>query len=262
MAKKSSSYKEIVGIIGGIGPEATNYFTSLLVKLRLPYATKDQEHIPYLLFNNPQIPDRSKHILFEGENPVPEMVKTGRLLKQIGATFLVMPCNTSHPFVGEIEKGVGLPVMNMITLTVQHIAENYGSDVTVGVLGTDGTIKSEIYQETFKQIAPDISVVLPDAKMQFDVMKAIYDIKASSVSELNAQLLYNAAQKLKQQGATIIVLGCTEIPLALKEEVCNFVRIDPMELLAAKVIEKTLKGKEKAAEKQPMHHSKLMGHIV
>lgn len=243
MLKNHNLYKELAGIIGGVGPEATNYFTSLLVKLRLPFAIKDQDHIPFLLFNNPQIPDRSKHILFNGENPVPEIVKTGLLLKNVGATFLVIPCNTAHTFTKEIEKGVGLPVMNMIAITVSHIYKTYGKNVKVGLLATDGTIKSEIYQETFEQVAPNISLLLPHAKTQMDIMKAIYEIKAFSVNKRNANLLYHAAQELKQRGATIIILGCTEIPLALTENICNFDRIDPMEILAKKVIDRTVRNK-------------------
>ena len=88
---QANPYKEIAGIIGGIGPEATSYFTSLLIKFRLHYAAKDQDHIPYLLFNNPQIPDRTEFILNNSAvNPLPEIVKTGLALKNAGATFLVM----------------------------------------------------------------------------------------------------------------------------------------------------------------------------
>jgi len=240
---QEDNYKELVGIIGGVGPEATNYFTSLLIKLRLPYATKDQDHIPYLLFNNPQIPDRSKHILFNGENPIPEIIKTGLLLKRAGATFLVIPCNTAHTFTEEMEKGIGLPILSMVDVTAQHIYETYGKDVTVGVLATDGTVQSGTYQKAFTRIAPEMSVLFPDTKGQMDVMRAIYEIKAFSVNELNSQLLYNAAQKLRQKGATIIILGCTEIPLAFTDKMNDFITIDPMEITARKVISRTVKSK-------------------
>lgn len=236
--KSEGNYKELVGIIGGVGPEATNYFTSLLLKLRLPYANKDQDHIPYLLFNNPQIPDRTKYLLFGSESPIEELIRTGDSLKKAGATFLVIPCNAAHSFTKEIEESVGLPVMNMIDLTVQYIRDTYGKDVTVGLLATDGTIKSKIYQKTFNRITPEISIVLPDEKSQANVMKAIYEVKAFSTNENNFQLLFQSASKLKQKGASVIILGCTEIPLALTPEKCDFNRVDPMEILARKVIER------------------------
>ena len=245
-----SSFNHLVGIIGGVGPEATNYFTSLLTKLR-GNVKKDQDHIPFLLFNNPQIPDRSGYLLYNQENPVPEMVDTGLLLKKAGATFLVIPCNTAHAFTEEIEKNVGIPVMNMIDLTVQYISKTYGQNATVGLLATNGTVKSNIYQDVFKKEAPKMKLVLPDEKDQINVMKAIYEIKSFSVNKNNTRLLSNAAANLKEQGATIIILGCTEIPLALSKEICNFERIDPMEILAERVIAKMLKGKEKVSIKFP-----------
>jgi aspartate racemase len=243
-----SSFHHLVGIIGGVGPEATNYFTSLLVKMR-GNVQRDQDHIPFLLFNNPQIPDRSGYLLYNQENPVPEMVQTGLFLKRAGATFLVIPCNTAHAFTQEIEKGVGLPVMSMVDLTVQYIVKTYGNDVTVGLLGTNGTVHSKIYQETFAKIAPDISVLVPEEKSQTNVMKAIYEIKSFSVNEQNKRLLSEATEELKKRGATIIILGCTEIPLALPKEACDFERIDPMEVLAEKVIAKTLQSAFKIPQK-------------
>jgi aspartate racemase len=151
----SNYFDQLVGIIGGTGPEATNYFTSLLVKLR-GHVGSDQEHIPFLLLNNPQIPDRSKHLLFNGESPLPEMVETGLLLKRAGATFLVIPCHTAHVFTEELEAGVGLPVMNMIDLTITHLSKAFGKKIKVGLLATDGTLTSNTYKQAIEKIAPSM----------------------------------------------------------------------------------------------------------
>src|SRR5688572_8890740 len=156
--QSATYFNQLVGIIGGVGPEATNYFTSLLVKIR-GHVAKDQDHIPYLLFNNPQIPDRSKYLLYGGEDPLPDLVFSGLQLKKAGATFLVIPCNTAHTFTTELEKRVDLPIINMIDLTVNHIREQYGNDVSVGLLATDGTIKSNTYQDACRRVSPNISVV-------------------------------------------------------------------------------------------------------
>ena len=239
----SNYFDQLVGIIGGTGPEATNYFTSLLVKLR-GHVGSDQEHIPFLLLNNPQIPDRSKHLLFSGESPLPEMVDTGLLLKRAGATFLVIPCNTAHAFTEELEAGVGLPVMNMIDLTISHISKAYGKKIKVGLLDTDGTLTSRTYNHAISKIAPSMSLITPNKKNQADVMKAIYKIKKYSSDEQSFNLLSNASMQLIKDGASVIILGCTEIPLALSKEKCNFQRVDPMEILAKNVIERTLMSKK------------------
>lgn len=231
----------MAGIIGGMGSEASNYFVSLLLKLRLPYVTKDQDHIPYLLFNNPQIPDRSDYMLGKSDtNPLEEMVKTGMALKNAGATFLVMTCNTAHAFAHHIEEEVGLPFVNIVDETVSYVRRVHGEKVTVGVLGTTGTIESQLYQQSFARASEEITVLLPDHDEQSAIMEAIYDIKSSSVNQGNTQVLYDAAHKLFSRGASVIILGCTEIPLALKTEKCRFFRVDPMEILAQKVIERTL----------------------
>ncbi len=242
--KKSDSYTEIAGIIGGIGPEATNHFTSLLVQLRLQYATKDQDHIPFLLFNNPQIPDRTEYLLKKSDiNPISEIIKTGIALKNAGATFLVMPCNTAHAFSQTIEEEVGLPLINMLDETATHVERVYGDKATVGVLATTGTIETQLFEKSFGNISKNITVLTPDAAEQAEVMRAIYDIKSNSVNDGNVQVLYAAANRLMSRGASIIILGCTEIPLALKAEKCKFFRVDTLEVLAQKVLERTLLSK-------------------
>lgn len=238
--KLTDTYTELLGIIGGVGPEASNYFVSLLIKLRRKDAKTDQDHIPFLLFNNPQIPDRTSYLLYSGENPLPELVATGMVLKNAGATFIVIPCNTAHAFVEQVESMVGLEVLNMIRLTAEHIVEKYGTKVTVGILGTDGTMKSKLYEKTFAVVSKDAIVIVPDEAMQKKVMGAIYDIKASSVNNSNFSILHEAAEELVRRGAQIVILGCTEIPLALTKSNCVFPIVDPMEILAQKAIEKVI----------------------
>ncbi len=235
----ASSFNQLVGVIGGTGPEATTYFTSLLVKLR-GHVKRDQEHIPFLVYNNPQIPDRSRYLLYGGEYPLPEMIRSGLVLKKAGATFLVIPCNTAHAFVEELAHEVKLPVISMVEESAKYIAAKYGDDVKVGLLATTGTVKTNIYQQVFFKVAPKISVLVPDQESQAEVMKACYDIKKFSVDEESYELLHKAAKKLMIQGAQVIILGCTEIPLALTKQKCDFNRVDPMEVLAKKVLEQTL----------------------
>lgn len=240
---------ELAGIIGGVGPEATNYFTSLLVKLR-GQVRYDQDHIPYLLFNNPQIPDRSQYLMYGGENPLPEMIHSGLLLKKAGATFLVIPCNTAHAFVAQLQEEVGLPVINMIDVTAQYIADRYGRKVRVGLLATTGTVMSRLYQNSFKKIASNIKVIIPNEKTQEKVMKATYEIKRFSVDNYSIETLTAAAKELTAKGASVIILGCTEFPLALTKETGNFVYIDPMVVLAKLVIKKSLTHKKFSQQKK------------
>ena len=225
----------LLGIIGGAGPEATIYFTQLLLKYRGP-VDRDQNHLPYLVFNNTQIPNSVHHLLHGAESPVAEFTRTGLVLKNAGATFLVIPCNTAHAFADELEKRIGLPIINLIDETVKYITKTYGDAITVGLLATTGTIQTKIYHKSFQTFAPKTKVLVPDENRQRKVMKACFDIKKFSADKNSFQLLNSAAHDLIVKGAQVIILGCTEIPLALTEEKCDFIRIDPMEIVAKKVI--------------------------
>jgi aspartate racemase len=241
--KTSNHFNDVVGIIGGVGPEATNYFTSLLVKLRQEEATKDQDHVPFLVFNNPQIPDRSSYFNKNTESPLSELVRTGKILKEAGATFLVIPCNSSHGFIDEIEKILEIEVINMIKLTAKHIVEKFGRKAKVGLLATDATLLSKTYPTEFAKIAKDITLITPDSEDQKKVMEAIYNIKSDSVNSYNIYLLNRVAEKLMKQGASVIVHGCTEIPVAMAKTKIAYPSIDPMELTAKKIIDRTIASK-------------------
>lgn len=230
----SKHYRNVCGIIGGLGPAATSYLFSRIINLHS--AKKDQDHIPLLIFNNPQIPDRTAHLVYGKESPLSELIQTANVLKNAGATFLAIPCNTSHAYIKDIEKNVGIKILNMIQLTAQYIRTTFGANITIGLLATDGTIKSNIYQNAIN----GVRVITPDKKGQKNVMEAIYGkrgIKASFADERNFKLVYTEARKLIDRDANVVIEGCTEIPLVLNQSRCNFPIINPMEILAKKILE-------------------------
>ncbi|MBS3787340.1 amino acid racemase, partial [Candidatus Bipolaricaulota bacterium] len=133
--------KQTIGILGGMGPEATiECYKSIIDQTP---ADTDQEHLSIVIVNNPQIPDRTEAILYDGDSPVPALQDSARVLEVAGADFLIMPCNTAHHFVSEVEKAIEVPVLNMIETTVDQLEP--GS--TVGLLATMGTIKTGIYEK-------------------------------------------------------------------------------------------------------------------
>src|SRR5689334_19160291 len=149
--------KALAGIIGGMGPAASVYLQKLIVDFTP--ATKDQEHIPYLLHNNPQVPDRTAHLLGTGETPLPSLVKSAKQLKKAGATFLAFPCNTAHAYTMELEKEAGLSVVNMVSLTAKYVAKNFGKNAKVGLLATSGTIATQIFQQEFARVSKNITFI-------------------------------------------------------------------------------------------------------
>ena len=126
--------RPILGIIGGVGPLATAYFMEAIIK-KTP-ATTDQDHIPMIVFNDPQIPDRTAYILDHTKpDPQPEMVKVAQWLEEAGADYIAIACNTAHYFYDAICKAVSIPVLNIMEETARRIAHEIGATGAVGQIG-------------------------------------------------------------------------------------------------------------------------------
>ncbi|PGS49405.1 aspartate/glutamate racemase family protein [Bacillus sp. AFS041924] len=220
--------QKVVGIIGGMGPLAT---VDLMKKIIFyTPAKKDQDHIHIIADNFSQIPDRTTAILRNGTDPTPFIIQSAQRLENAGADFLVIACNTAHFYFNSIENSISIPVLNMPLETAKFLHKN--NIKRVGLLATDGTIKTRLYQHCCN--AYNINVIEPDLQMQKEVMNGIYAIKGSDM-EKGHLYLSTVANILINNGAEAIIAGCTEIPLVLKssEEICV---IDPTEILARIVI--------------------------
>jgi len=211
MGRNSLSNKLKVGILGGMGPEATvECYKSIIDQTP---ADTDQEHLPIVIVNNPQIPDRTEAILYDGDSPVPALQDSARVLEGAGADFVIMPCNTAHHFVSEVEEAIEVPILNMIKATIDQLEP--GS--TVGLLATTGTIKTEIY-ERYSQ--DKVEIVTPSEKDQEIVMDVIYGKKGIKAGYKNQNLtdeLVKVAGGLNKRGAQATIAACTEIRLVLDD---------------------------------------------
>ncbi len=223
--------KKVIGIIGGMGPLATaDLFKKIVLNTK---AEKDQEHIRVLVDNNTNIPDRTGAILRGGEDPVPELTKSAKILSDMGADLLIMPCNTAHYFHGKVQEAVGVPVLNMIEITCDALKEK--GIKKAGLLATDGTIQSGIYQSVFENNA--IELVKPDSKGQKAVMDMIYGGVKASKWDFDTTDVKKAMEDLLENGAEVLILGCTELPLAKEMYNLDYPSVDPtLELAKAAII--------------------------
>lgn len=220
-----------IGILGGMGPLATaDLYKKIVLNTK---AEKDQDHIHVIIDGNTNIPDRTKSIIANGEDPLIEMTKSARMLEKSGADFLIMPCNTAHYFYNELSKNINISFINMLEKTVQHIEENYKGKI-VGLLATDGTIQSGIYDDYFNEA--NIKLIKP-IKTQKYVMEFIYEGIKKGNYAIGTDGFFNAVDELKEEGAEVFILGCTELSSAayIYEFEGDFV--DPMEVLAKAAIE-------------------------
>jgi len=222
-----------IGILGGMGPEATSDL--FLRIIRATPAKRDQDHYRTIIYSDPKIPDRTAAILGGGPDPVPEMLMAARVLEGAGADFIIIPCNTAHHFIEELRRGLGVPVLNMIELTAERIARDHPGVRRAGLLASTGTVKSGTYERAFGE--KGIGVLAPPEGLQERVMEAIYDqIKAGDLGE-GERILHDAGRRLEGMGADAVICGCTEVSLVLKEGDLDVPVVDPMQVLAEAAVE-------------------------
>jgi len=221
------------GIIGGMGPEATVDFYREV--LRLTPARNDQEHIPVLIYSNPQIPERTKAILEGGVSPLPMLVETARLLEQAGAGALAMPCNTAHYYFEPLQSSIQVPIFHMIKETADGFSRRVPDGRRVGLLATTGTVRSGIYQQIFDR--KNIDVLTADPVDQDSIMDGIRKIKAATHDEVTALMFEAIGARLVKSGAQAVILGCTEIPLAFNESRAGYLTLNATRILAQAAVD-------------------------
>ncbi len=259
-----------LGIIGGMGPLATARLFEMIVEMTK--SAGDSGHIRTLIDCNPAIPDRTRAILGGGESPVPEIVKTAKGLIASGAGVLLLACNTSHYYFEEIrqlldaetpcepeksgetaatetpcaaEKSTGagsletkgkVLLINLIEETGRAVLEK-GMN-SVGVLATCGAVEGRVFEKYMTPMG--IDVIYPDHDGQNVVNSVIYDaVKAGrEPGEQLAGKLSETCRELVERGAQAIILGCTEIPIAMEEaglfeKLKDIAFFDSLQILAA-----------------------------
>lgn len=223
--------KKILGVIGGLGPEATAYFLQLLTQMS--DAQTDQEHMETIIYSKPSIPDRTRFILGQSSlSPVPAMVSAGEVLKAGGAEVLAIPCVTAHYFLKELEEKLGIPILDGMGETAFYLAEE--GVCRVGIMATDGTIQGKVIQNELG--AQGISCVIPSAENQKKIMYLIYDqVKAGRKADM--ELLRQAEADLKGQGAEVLLLACTELSLLKRDDFLSAGYLDVLEVLARKAVQ-------------------------
>jgi len=224
----------ILGIFGGMGPEATADLYKQIVKLTP--ATIDQDHIPTIIYSLPQVPDRIASIDNNDLSIVPVIVEGVTRVEKAGASFIAIPCNTVHYYFDHMQDAVSIPIINMIEETVKEVKTNHPEIKKVGLLATSGTIKTQLYNNELK--AKGYEVIIPDNDIEEEyVMKAVWGIKSGVDQQINEDLLAIAGQHLIDKGAELLVLGCTEIPLAFNPQRVDAPVVNATKVLALRAIE-------------------------
>lgn len=230
-----------LGIMGGVGPSATVDLMKKIIQ-NTP-AKKDQDHIRMIVEQNPQIPDRTANLVLQKTDPTIAMFSLCKRLEAEGADAIAIPCNTAHAFVKSIQEHLGIPIINMLVSTAEYLLKQFGNGIIVGLLATDGTLQSNVYHDVLTEF--DFEVVIPDEQHQELVMESIYGefgVKAGYETGTCKELILDSANYLIDNGADVIILGCTELPLLfsnttkIQTHKKTVLLIDPTLILAKKLV--------------------------
>jgi len=228
--------EKIIGILGGMGPEATADLYLRIIKATP--VKRDQDHPRIIVYSNSKVPDRTAAILGTGPSPMPELIRAGKRLEEAGADFIIIPCNTAHYFIDQLQKELRVPILHMIRLSAGKAKADYPKVKKAGLLATDGTVKSGLYKQAYGDVG--IEILEPNPEKQADIMKAIYQcVKAGNLID-GGLLLRGVANDLIAVGAEMIICGCTEVSLVLKEGDLSVPILDPLQVLAEAAVAEAL----------------------
>jgi aspartate racemase len=213
-----------VGILGGMGPEATVLLMQKIIAATP--AQDDADHIPLIVDQNPQVPSRIRHLIEgTGEDPAPVLAAMAQRLETARAEALAMPCNTAHHYAPAIRAAVKIPLIDMVALSVAHAAGLAGPGGTVGILASPAVRRIGLFDRAFSQAG--LTAIFPqdDAAM----LATIRLIKAQGASPAARSALAAASAELAARGARVQMIACTEFSLiseAVDPEVQAFDTLD------------------------------------
>jgi aspartate racemase len=216
----------VVGIIGGMGPEATVDLMRRIIA-KTP-ARDDEDHIHLIVESNPKIPSRIAHLIERsGADPTPELIRMAGNLQRAGAHALAMPCNTAHAYADSIRRAIAIPLLDMVNLTVEQIAA--GSASHVGLLASTAVHNTALYATAFS--ARGIATVQP--ARQEEVMALIKAVKRGDTRAQAQAALSRIALDMADR-ADVLLIGCSELSVIAAGIAVPFV--DSLDVLAQAVV--------------------------
>lgn len=199
-----------IGIIGGMGPEATIDLYSKITKLTS--VTKDQEHLHIIIDSYAQIPDRTAFILEKSsDNPANHLIEAAKRLENAGVDVLCMPCNTAHHFLPEVCEHITTPFISITDCTINTLKQMPEHPKKVFVMATTGTKAAKVYETKLEENGFEV-LPLPD-DIQEQLMCCIYEGVKQGKKKEYLPLFKEVIQYLSADDPHALIAACTELPL-------------------------------------------------
>lgn len=201
----------MLGVLGGMGPLATaDFFAKLLAATP---ARGDADHVPVVILSDPRIPPRPPAILGDGESPLPALLAARDKLINAGATFLAMPCNTAHFWHRELTLACPIPFISIIDAACAEVAARVAPGEAVGIIATRATLATQLYDARLSLMGYPSHA--PNEQTMRNVVLPAIELVKEGQAMAGGKLLDGAVAQLLVGGAGVVILACTETPLAL-----------------------------------------------
>ncbi|MEO0382098.1 MAG: amino acid racemase [Pseudomonadota bacterium] len=219
-----------VGVLGGMGPEATLLFMQRV--LAAVSAKDDADHIPLLVDQNPQVPSRIAALIEgKGTDPTPVLTAMAKRLETAGAQGLVMPCNTAHAYAGVIQTAVGIPFLSMVEATAKAISKLY-PNAKVGMLASPAVNLAAVFDPAF-----ETNGLTPlYAQDQDALLSAIRQLKRDGNDPSARATTLRMAKALCAQGADVVLVGCSEFSMLTQDIAAQMPVIDSLDVLVSATV--------------------------
>ena len=225
--------KPVVGVIGGMGPDATVELMRRVIAATP--AADDIDHIHMLVDNNPKVPSRLKALLDgSGENPGPTLAAMARRLEGAGADFLVMPCNTAHHYYGYAHEAVEIPVWHLIELSVAKIRELHPAARRIGLLASSAIRPIGLFEPSFS--AEKLELIYPEEQCQARVMEVIRAVKAGGAGPELISVYNRELQPLSAE-VDLLFIGCSELSVIWSQHQQSPPVVDSLQILADEIVD-------------------------
>ncbi len=222
----------IVGILGGMGPEATVDLMRRVIAATP--AMDDRDHIHMIVDNNPKVPSRIAALIEgTGESPAPALMQMAQGLEKVGAQILVMPCNSAHAYLENIRSAVTIPVFDMVGLTAQRVTKLGHNPQRVGILASTAVNKTKLYETALAAHA--VALVVP--QQQSLLMDVIMAVKRAEITSDTRNTFQAIAGDLSSHGVDALVLACTELSILASDLDTELPTIDALDVLTEAIVD-------------------------
>jgi aspartate racemase len=219
--------------MGGMGPDATVDFMAKVIALT--DSGCDQDHVHLIVDQDPGVPNRQEAICNGSSVVTHALGAMAKRLEDAGADFLVLVCNTAHVFLDDVHAKTRIPFISIVEESVKEIDRVCPDARSVGVMATDGCLRTGIYQDAVT--ASGRKALEPEGDELVELMRLISEIKAGNKGEGIAIGMQEVANTLIEEGADVIISGCTEIPIVFGGKDCAVPVIPSTYVLAERTLE-------------------------